>query len=170
MNFVGNETAGMLGLLICKDYVDEVVGYSREFTGFARSLGFTPFRTIGDIDPAPTICVHGTEIFPEAWLYEGEYPPTVKSFPYPEFKHQCINIHPYLYCYKGKNVHPVTFAIKNRNTKASVGAHYMTDKIDEGPVIIEKFKDIKLGTAQEVYQQLYPLYVEVISEILKKFV
>ena len=153
MNFVGNETAGMLGLLICKDYVDEVVGYSREFTGFARSLGFTPFRTIGDIDPAPTICVHGTEIFPDEWL-----------------KHKCINIHPYLYCYKGKNVHPVTQAIKNRNTKASVGAHYMTDKIDEGPVIIEKFKDIKLGTAQEIYQQLYPLYVEVISEILKKFV
>ena len=151
MNFVGNETAGMLGLLICKDYVDEVVGYSEQFSKFADSLGFNTLCFIEDANPGPTICVHGTEIFPKEWL-----------------KHKCINIHPYLYCYKGKNVHPVTQAIKNRNVRASVGAHYMTDKIDEGPVIIEKFKDIKLGTPQEVYQQLYPLYVEVISEILEE--
>ena len=53
----------------------------------------------------------------------------------------------------------------------SVGAHIMTDKVDDGPLIVERFE--YLGTHEqsnraEVYNLLYPLYAKVLIEAIEK--
>jgi methionyl-tRNA formyltransferase len=76
-----------------------------------------------------------------------------------------INIHPYLYAYKGAD--PIGRAINENNWKASVGCHIMTDIVDSGEVVVEFFKDvIASNNRAEIYNQLYPLYSEVIKQSL----
>lgn len=71
----------------------------------------------------------------------------------------CLNIHPYLYCYKGKN--PIGRAIKEKNARASVGIHRMTEDVDCGDVLFETFKKIKIYDSHEkMYEQLYELYLK----------
>ena len=73
----------------------------------------------------------------------------------------CINVHPCLYRYKGAD--PINRLLKDGETKASVGIHYMTEKVDEGDVILEEFIDISnLSNATEVYNYLYPYYSSVL--------
>lgn len=86
------------------------------------------------------LSVHGREIVREPWLSK-------KAF----------NIHPYLYCYRGAD--PIGKAIEAENTHASVGLHRMTEKVDSGEVLFQAYCDVKnMGTHDEVYRQLYPLY------------
>ena len=66
---------------------------------------------------------------------------------------ECINVHPCLYKYKGAE--PISRLIKDDNTKASVAVHKMTDKVDDGDVMIELFKDVELDSVVSVYNQLY---------------
>ena len=80
-------------------------------------------------------------------------------------KHGAINVHPYLYKYKGAN--PVKQALRDKNFKASVGAHIMEDKVDEGKVLIEEFIDVSVvNSVEEIYNRLYPSYCSVIFKIL----
>ena len=81
-------------------------------------------------------------------------------------KGKCINLHPCLYKFKG--LKPVKKLIDAGITKASVGSHYMTEKIDSGEVIVEKFIEVEGKTEVEVYNELYVLYSEVLLETLKK--
>tara|TARA_Y100000294_G_scaffold131392_1_gene123755 strand:- start:242 stop:745 length:504 start_codon:yes stop_codon:yes gene_type:complete len=76
-----------------------------------------------------------------------------------------INVHAYLYKYKG--AHPVTRALEDKNYKASVGVHVMTEKVDEGKILVEKFVDIStVNSAEEAYNRLYPHYPTTILEAL----
>ena len=82
---------------------------------------------------------------------------------------KCINLHPCLYKYKGSR--PIRRLILDRNPKASVASHWMSEEIDQGERIIEKFKkieNIKSKTESDVYSELYPLYSSVIIETIKK--
>lgn len=77
----------------------------------------------------------------------------------------CINVHPCLYKYKGSN--PIDRLLEDGTSKASVGVHYMTEKIDSGNVIIEEFVDVNgLNTVVEIYNKLYPFYFLALSKTL----
>ena len=104
------------------------------------------------LNPDLLFCVHGRQILKKDMLSIG-----------------CVNVHPCLYKYKG--LRPIKKLLEDKNTKASVGVHWMSEKVDEGKIIIENFKEIKGKTELEVYNELYPLYVETILDalnILKK--
>lgn len=99
------------------------------------------------------ICCHGRKILPKS-LFESV---------------KCINIHPCLYKYKG--VKPVKRLIEDKNPRASVAVHFMTEKIDKGKTIVELFTRID-GVGQmseiQVYTKLYPLYVKALVKALDK--
>lgn len=77
-----------------------------------------------------------------------------------------INVHPYLYCYPGKD--PVGRAIADENWHGSVGCHHITELVDSGEVVKELFIDIIPSENRcEIYNQLYPVYSQVILESLK---
>ena len=78
-----------------------------------------------------------------------------------------INVHPYLYKYKGAN--PVGRAITDKNWQASVGCHHIIEKVDSGKVISELFFDVVPSENRcEIYNQLYPYYSKVIMDSLDK--
>ncbi len=82
---------------------------------------------------------------------------------------RCINLHPCLYAYKG--VSPIKRLIADKNPKASVASHWMTEKVDAGKVIVEEFiniENVENKTEAEVYNELYPLYSEVLLKTLKQ--
>jgi len=97
------------------------------------------------------ISIHGREIVPEDLLFVPKY--------------NCINVHPCLYKYKGKE--PVKQLLKDKNKKASVGVHYMTHKLDQGKVIVEEFINVKgLTDVESIYNALYPYYSLALSKAL----
>jgi methionyl-tRNA formyltransferase len=98
------------------------------------------------------ICCHGRQI--------------IKSQILNEFK--SINLHPCLYNYKGSN--PISRLLKDGNKKASVAAHWMTEKVDEGEVVVENFREIKSDTIVGVYNEIYDIYAKTIIDALNNMV
>ncbi len=164
--FYGGQTAGLVVLLtlLAKDYdivfvipEDELINHAAKlFKLKIKSKLFLNKKSfIKELKERVDllICCHGREILPNELIHNLK----------------CINLHPCLYKYKGAR--PVMRLIKDKNPKASVGSHWMVSKVDSGSVILEKFKKIKSvqsKTEAEVYNELYPVYVEVIIESLKK--
>ncbi|MFB6182329.1 MAG: formyltransferase family protein [Candidatus Magasanikbacteria bacterium] len=95
------------------------------------------------------ICCHGRKILDNSMLSIG-----------------AINLHPCLYKYKGKD--PIKRLLNDKETKASVGCHWMVEEVDQGGVITEKFIEVSGDTEVEIYNQLYPLYSEVLVESMNK--
>ena len=160
--FVGGKQVGNIGLMAlfaanCKPLV--VVAYDDKVGDLSRQLKIPTFSSIKDdgfgeilAECDLLVSVHGREIIPLEIL---EVPPK-----------GCINVHPCLYKYKCG--YPIKRMLKDGNTKASVGVHYMTQEVDEGEVIIEKFIDVSgLNSVTEVYNHLYPEYALVLLEALK---
>ncbi|MBW2993078.1 hypothetical protein KY317_00715 [Candidatus Woesearchaeota archaeon] len=79
---------------------------------------------------------------------------------------KCINIHPCLYKYKG--VTPVKKLLEDNEKKASVGIHWMTEKVDCGETIAENFIEVHGTNEVEVYNEIYPLYSITLKEALEK--
>ena len=105
------------------------------------------------LKPDLLVCCHGRDILKKDIL----------NIP----KFGCINLHPCLYKYKGAR--PITRLLEDKETKASVAAHYMTEKIDEGETIVEKFVDIACcKTEEEVYNVLYLYYSLALLEALER--
>ncbi len=76
-----------------------------------------------------------------------------------------INVHPYLYKYKGAD--PVRRALRDKEYKASVGVHRMEERVDEGKVLVEEFVDITgARSVEEAYNMLYPSYATAILKAL----
>lgn len=161
--FYGGKQAGMVSLLtllalkekiVCVIPVDEIV---RET---AKNLGLK-VKEVKDINnkkivkylkslkPDLLVCCHGRQILKKDILAIG-----------------CINLHPCLYKYKGAN--PIERLLKDKEKKASIGVHWMTEKLDKGKVIVEKFLEDKGSNIIEVYNELYPVYSEVLIKALKK--
>ena len=97
------------------------------------------------------VSIHGREIVPDNLLFVPKY--------------HCINVHPCLYKYKGKD--PIKQLLKEKNEKASVGIHYMTNELDQGTIIIEEFINVKgLKDVEAIYNALYPYYSLALSKAL----
>jgi len=78
-----------------------------------------------------------------------------------------MNVHPCLYKYKGAN--PIEKLLEDGETKASVGVHKMTEKVDGGTVITEIFTDVRdCKTVVEVYNKLYPTYSIALNDAMDK--
>lgn len=158
--FLGGKPAAIISTLTTLSIGNKIisaVSYSEDFTNILNLLQISVFESIKDKNFIESLSksdlllnVHGREIVP----------PNLLKLP------QCaINIHPYLYKYKGAN--PVWRAWKDANFKASVGAHIMTDRVDEGKVLIEEFIDVSGTTSvEEIYNRLYPYYCIVILKVL----
>jgi methionyl-tRNA formyltransferase len=150
---MGARQAGCIGLLAAlgrgieihavvrhDDYVGELAG-SLELQTFASILDSDLEMTLAGSDLL--ISVHGREVVP----------PEVLSLP----RRGGINVHPCLYAYKGAN--PVGRLLEDGNPRASVGVHKMTERVDEGELLVEEFVDVGGETTIEgVYNRLYPYY------------
>lgn len=140
---------------ITEDYMkiyyigNQVAGLVGKLT--VLSYGHTIIDTVDDCDFL--LCVHGRKIIPKE-IFEK---PRIAA----------LNVHPYLYAYNGAD--PIGRAINDRNWRASVGCHHITEEIDKGEVVTELFTDVTPSTNRcEIYNQLYPLYSQVIIESLNK--
>ena len=160
--FYGGKQAGMISLLtllsmgervICVIPVDSIVSK----IAHRLKLNTIKVKDINDprvveylksLDPDLIVCCNGTQIFKKDLL---------------ELKG--INLHANLYKYKGNN--PIERMLKDGETKASVGVHVMTEKVDNGPVLAENFKRVSGKTEKEVYNELYPLYVLSLIQAIK---
>lgn len=96
------------------------------------------------------LCCHGRQIVKENLL---------NAVP-------AVNMHPLLFKYPGAA--PVAKMLAAGETKASVAAHWMTEFVDRGEVIVENFLDVSGKTEIEVYNELYWLYVTTCLEALEK--
>jgi methionyl-tRNA formyltransferase len=158
---MGGKQAGCVGLLTLvalRHNILTVVVYDEIIAGLSAHLHLPISTSIKDQADLLSrsdllISVHGREIVPNKLL---ELP-----------KLGCINLHPCLYKYKGMN--PVNRMLKDKETMASVGSHYMTDKVDEGEVIVEDYFNVAGSiSAEEVYNRLYPIYSHVLIKTLDR--
>lgn len=159
--FLGSKQAGCIGLLsvFAVGYsIKGVVCYDSIVENLAAELGLPTLASIKQpevgrllADSDLLISVHAREIVPR------------KLLELPHFGG--INVHPCLYRYKGSN--PIGRLLQDGCTKASVGVHRMTERLDEGEVLAEEFVDVTgKQTVEEVYNILYPYYALV---LLKAF-
>lgn len=140
---MGGSQAGCVGLLtLCSIGMKpiRVIPFGDMFSSLACELGipnkYVPFFDL-------IVSVHSRSIIPKELLQA--------------IKHGGINVHPCLYAYKGAD--PVGRLLADGNTRASVGVHRMTDKVDEGEVLVEEFVGVTgCKTRDEVYNKLYPYY------------
>lgn len=168
--FYGNRQAGMVGLLTVMAIGCEIAEvWEDEGYGIPGINSFELRRVIIKKDgrlPDVTndngkldlfLCVHGRKIVPNRVL--------------DKFKKGGINLHPFLDKYPGPN--PVQRAILSREPVATVYAHKMTDKTDCGQIFASASTELQgilefdhLSVA-DVYNVLYPLYVEVVAKVLR---
>ncbi len=161
--FMGGKQAGIVGALTALSQGHEIVSavsYSSNLTNILDSFGIPVYRSIKDrrfvknLSKADIILsVHGREFVKQNLLALTRL--------------GGINVHPYLYKYKGAK--PVERAFREQVFKASVGAHFMEDGIDMGKVLTEDFVDVsEANSQQEIYNLLYPCYSIVILKTLDK--
>jgi len=165
--FYGAKQAGMVSLLTLmtlKENIICVIPNDDLIETVAKELKLKIFRPeslntansieyIKELKPDLFVCCHGREILKKDIL------------DIPRFG--CINLHPCLYKYKG--LRPIDRLLKDEETKASVAVHYMTEIVDEGETIVEKFVDVAgCKTEEEVYNKLYLYYFVVLLDVLEK--
>lgn len=162
--FYGGQQAGMVALLallaqgqkiVCVVPVDETVAKIAE----CLKLNVKKVDNINDTDfvdylkslePDLFFCCHGRQIIKKPLLEMV----------------QSVNLHPCLYKYKGKE--PILRLLADQEKKASVGAHFMVEKVDAGSVLVEEFIETNGKTQVEVYNDLYPLYASVAIKVLEE--
>lgn len=160
--FCGGRQAGCIGLLALRAAGWEVpvaVAYDDSVRELAAALGVPAAASIGAPEvaavlpgPALLVSVHGRQIVRDELLAR--------------FPLGGINAHPCLYGYKGAR--PVERLLADGNPRASVGVHRMTDRVDEGEVLVERFVDVAgCTTADAVYNALYPTYALALVEALE---
>lgn len=159
--FMGGRQAGVIGVLtaLAKDNnIVAAVSYSDDLKAVLDSFDIAVYETIRDKDFIRSLSnadlllsIHGREI--------------VKSDMLKLPRFGAVNVHPYLYKYRGAD--PVGRAFRDGEFKASVGAHIMQERVDEGSVLVEDFVDVSgAGSVPEIYNKLYPHYAAVVSKAL----
>ena len=159
--YCGNKQAGCVGLLTLKALGHNIVAVHTddELTDkLARSLGLRilpqfgycwSYNSLAEL----LVSVHCRNIISYDLLRSLTY--------------GGINVHPYLYVYKGKS--PIKRALEEHNTKASVGVHRMSEKLDCGEVLTEIYIDVTGQTTEEgIYNILYPYYALAIIDSMSK--
>ncbi len=160
--FMGGKQAGCLGLLTvyaAGHQPTALVAYDDLVQQLADSLSLPCYSSIRDSGFQDALAhndlllsVHGREIVPNRLL---AVPPLGG-----------INVHPCLYRYKGAD--PIGRFLQDGISKASVGIHCMTDKVDEGEVLVEEFVEVEgKETVDGVYNALYPYYTTALIKALK---
>ena len=154
--FAGGRNVGLIGLLTAKatgHHIVFVMPSDKLMEDFANRLDLLTFfldktRPHADL----FVSVHCRTTIPQWYL---DY-----------FPKGGINVHPCLWKYKGAD--PVGRLLSDGETKASVGIHRMTEKVDKGEVLWEEFVDVTgCKTREEVYNKLYPLYAVGLVEVLR---
>lgn len=159
--FMGGRQAGLIGVLTLLSSGAEIlcaVSYSEDLTNVLNNLKIPIYNSVQDTNFIKMLhssdlllSVHGREIIESDILQLPKY--------------GAINIHPYLYKYKGAN--PVERALKDKEYKASVGCHFMEEAVDQGKALIEEFIDVSgVESVEEIYNKLYPYYCILILKIL----
>ena len=159
--YMGGQTAGVIGLLATKAIghkVLSVVSYSEDLSLTAENMDLCVYNSVQDrgfvndvLNCDILLSVHGREIIKKN-IFEL---PKIAS----------LNVHPFLYHYKGSD--PIRRAIKDKNWNASVGCHHITDIVDGGEVVEELFvKILPSDNPCDVYSQLYPYYSIVVIKSL----
>lgn len=148
-----NRNVGMVALfyILAKGYKVKLISNDFDVLWFEPKLDVEPvtFNTVGDFDLF--LCVHGTKILSKEFLSKGI----------------CVNVHPNLPLYKGKD--PIARYIMNKDRNATVDSHYMTEVVDEGEVIhSEKFTTPFCSTYADFYNVALPYYGKVIEKTLEK--
>ena len=161
--YFGGKQAGCIGLLtlLSQGYeVRCVVAYGQMVSNLASALGFLVYDTIKHPDiPALLegadllLSVHCREFVPLALLKI----PRLGG----------LNVHPCLSKYKGAS--PIQHFMDDSGKVASVGVHRMTEILDEGEILSELYLDVNgCATAEEVYNELYPIYAQAIIAAIQK--
>jgi methionyl-tRNA formyltransferase len=156
--FYGRRNTGVLALTFLKgkgynvvvtDSSDTDVIYTAQSLG-VKIVSMNLELTIGAFDLF--LCVHGTKILPPEYLKEGKM----------------VNIHPCLsYGLKGHN--PIKRYIEQKRTQASVDSHFMTEEVDEGPIIHQQYFDTPVcNSYADFYNEAYTNYLICIDKTLKK--
>ncbi|MBI4227061.1 MAG: hypothetical protein HY600_02165 [Candidatus Omnitrophica bacterium] len=163
--FYGARQAGCIALLtlLAKGHaVPLVIPADELVAGLAERLGLPAARPVSinapdslerlrALRPDLLVCCHGPEIFR----------PLLLALP----RLGCVNLHPCLSGYPGARA--VERFLAAGGTRASVGAHRMTEVVDGGPVLAEQFVDARgCRTPVEIYNRLYPLYSTVLVDAL----
>lgn len=161
--FYGGRQSGMISLLtlralgheiVCAIPVDEPV----EILAKALEINVQKPENINDNDffsylenlgAEMFFCCHGRTIIKKQILD----------------KFLCVNLHPCLSKYPGAR--SVERLLNNNDNQASVGAHWMTENIDRGKIIVENFKEIASDTVIGVYNEIYPLYAKTTIDVFK---
>ena len=162
--FMGGKQAGIIGTLATLSMGIELlsaVSYSQDLTNTLNFFDIPVYKSIKDkgfIEMLSSsnllLSVHGKEIV------------TRDLLGLPRFG--AINVHPYLYKYKGAN--PVERALQDNEFNASVGVHFMEEEVDKGGVIVEEFVNVSgANSVDEIYNKLYPYYCIVILKALNFF-
>ena len=145
------KNCGMIAALALKEHIIKAVVYDPT-TKLTCSILNIPTTTLDDAgdDYDVLFCVHGRDIVPPEIL-------NTKT---------CVNVHPCLSKYKGAD--PIGRFLDHGDRTASIGSHYMTEKVDEGPLIYEKWITLKdpIRNRTEVYNQLYVHYADVILKTM----
>lgn len=161
--FMGGKQAGIIGALtvLSKGHtILSAVSYSDDLDSVLSGFDVPLFKSIKDEKFIGSLCgcdlllsVHGREIVPQVIIKTPRL--------------GAVNVHPFLYKYKGAD--PIGRALADKEPKGSVGVHYMTDKVDEGEVIAEEFVDVSgITSVDGVYNRLYPYYSKAILKALEK--
>lgn len=159
--FLGGRQAGCIGLLALLAAgwrVAAAVAYDDDVRGLATALGVPVAGSVAAPEIAAALAaasllvsVHGRQIVRDEIL---------SALPLGG-----INVHPCLYAYKGAR--PVERLLADRSPRASVGVHRMTDRVDEGEVLVERFVDVSgITSVDGVYNALYPTYASALVEAL----
>lgn len=166
--FYGNRQAGMVGLLAAMASGHELVeiwedeGYGipgiDELSLPRRIIRSKSDLIVPEKGADLLLCIHGRRIVPEHVL-KG-------------FKLGGVNLHPFLNKYPGAN--PVERAILAEENEATVYAHRMTSRVDKGEILA--YASTIIPTKAErpglepvhIYNELYPLYAQVVMVVLKK--
>jgi methionyl-tRNA formyltransferase len=162
--YLGGKQAGVIGLLTTLAYgcnVKAVVTISKMVEELALRFNLPVYKSCkldevkGIIKQTDLmISVHSREIIPNDILALSRL--------------GGINVHPCLKEYKGKS--PIQRFLAGDSKQASVGVHKITDELDMGETLAEKFIDIdrtKVKTVDEVYNIIYPLYSLVLIDTLR---
>lgn len=161
--YLGGRQAGCIGLLTvlgARHTVRGVVAYDEEIARLAHALGLASVPSL-HAAAVPSwlseadllVCVHGREVVP----------PELLRLP------RCggINVHPCFSRYKGAG--PIERLLRDGITQASVGVHRMTERVDEGELLVELPVDVSGHTSPEaVYNALYPCYAVALLEALRR--
>ena len=87
------------------------------------------------------------------------------------YRNKIINIHPSLLPkYKGLNA--IKQAIDNNDREIGVTVHYVDEKLDNGPIIVQDSINVEKLSEEETYEKIHELehklYVEAINKVMEE--